>query len=70
MNLILEYINLVIGVYEPRGHKYIEYLSVDVVPTIVYNVGDVKLGVEQILDDEEYGALIKCTVLETPKPIT
>lgn len=58
------------GVYEPRGHKYIEYLSVDVVPTIVYNVGDVKLGVEQILDDEECRALIRYTVLETPKPIT
>ncbi len=57
------------GVYEPKGHKYIEYLSIDVLPTIVYNIGGVKLAVEQILDDEDYRVLIKYTVIETPKPI-
>lgn len=57
------------GIYEPKGHKYIENLYVDILPTIVYDIGGVKLGIEQVLDDDGFRVLIKYTVMETPKPI-
>ncbi len=58
------------GVYEPKGHKYIEALETDALPRVIYDIGGVKLAVEQVLDDEDFRVLLKYTVLDTPKPIT
>ena len=57
------------GIYEPKGHKYIEELTTTSIPSIIYDVGGVKFSAQQVLDDEDSRVLIKYTVLETPKPI-
>ncbi|HON18393.1 MAG TPA: glycogen debranching enzyme N-terminal domain-containing protein [Salinivirgaceae bacterium] len=55
------------GFYEPKGHKYIEELSTDVLPTLSYNIGGIKIDVDQVLDHEDFRVLIKYTVTEIPR---
>ena len=57
------------GIYEPKGHKYIEELTIDTIPCIVYDVGGVRISMQQVLDDEENRILIKYTILDTPKSV-
>lgn len=50
-------------IYEPRGHKYIEELTLKTTPEIIYRVGGVVLKMERILCEDDR-ILIKYTLLE------
>lgn len=58
------------GTYNPKGHKYIEELTTDVLPQTIYDIGGVKLSQEQVVDDNGQRVLIKYTVVETDKSVT
>ncbi len=58
------------GYFEPKGHKYIDELTTDTLPKLLYNVGGVKIIVEQVLDDEDFRVLSKYTIIESPKTLT
>ncbi len=51
------------GIYEPKGHKYVRDLEMDVVPKLIYRVGGVVLQVERILSEDDR-IMIKYTLLE------
>ncbi len=51
------------GIFEPKGHKYLDKLEVDRVPRITYRVGGVTLQMEYILGDDDR-ILMKYTLLE------
>jgi len=57
------------GVYEPKGHKYIQDFDAEDIPKLTYNVGDVVLTKEKILDDEFDRILIKYKVEDSSSPI-
>ncbi len=48
--------------YEPRGHKYISNFEVNIIPKTTYRVGEVTLGRERLLADNEQQLLVKYTI--------
>ncbi|MBN1108161.1 MAG: glycogen debranching enzyme family protein [Bacteroidales bacterium] len=50
--------------YSPKGHKYIEDFSTEVIPSRVFRVGNVLLQVERLLVHDEEQLLVRYTVLE------
>ncbi len=57
------------GVYQPKGHKYIRDFDAEDIPELIYNVGDVEIKKEKILDNEHDRILIRYEVLKTSSPI-
>ncbi len=55
--------------YEPKGHKYIQDLVIDVIPKLIYRIGNLVLQVERILTEDDR-ILIKHTVLEANSKLT
>jgi predicted glycogen debranching enzyme len=50
--------------FSPKGHKYIEDFSAEVIPIRVYRVGNVLLQMERILAHYEEQILVRYTILE------
>jgi predicted glycogen debranching enzyme len=57
------------GVYEPRGHKYLNDNQMDRVPKYTYKVGEVTLTMERLLVEKEEQLLIRYTVEDAPAGI-
>lgn len=58
------------GVYEPKGHKYIENVEFDQIPVITYRVGNVRLVMERLLVERKQQVLIRYTLTEAQSPVT
>lgn len=54
--------------YSPKGHKYIEDFSADVIPIITFRVGGVILTKEFMFAIEEESILIKYTLVQAESP--
>ena len=54
--------------YEPKGHKYIREMQVELVPKTIFQVGGVVLQREQLLVENEQQVLIRYTLLEAHSP--
>ncbi|PLX25724.1 MAG: hypothetical protein C0599_00270 [Salinivirgaceae bacterium] len=57
------------GVYQPKGHKYVQDFDAEDIPLLTYNVGDVVIRKEKILDNEHDRILIRYEVVDTSSPI-
>jgi predicted glycogen debranching enzyme len=55
--------------YSPKGHKYIEELEMDGIPSRIYRVGGVKLKHERLLVHYEEQYLARFTILEASEPM-
>jgi predicted glycogen debranching enzyme len=55
--------------FSPKGHKYIEEFDTEVIPSMTYRVGGVKLKQERILVHYEEQFLIRYTILEAQEPM-
>jgi predicted glycogen debranching enzyme len=55
--------------FSPKGHKYIEEFDTDVIPSMTYRVGGVKLKQERILVHYEEQFLVRFTILEAHEPM-
>ena len=55
--------------YSPKGHKYIEELEMETIPSRIYRVGGVKLRHERLLVHYEEQYLARFTILEASEPI-
>ena len=55
--------------YSPKGHKYIEELEIDGIPSRIYRVGGVKLKHERLLVHYEEQFLSRYTILEASEPM-
>lgn len=53
------------GVYEPRGHKYLEHFRLSDTPTFVYRVGGVLLQKEFLFAQNQDHFLVRYTLLES-----
>ncbi|MDR1181425.1 MAG: amylo-alpha-1,6-glucosidase [Bacteroidales bacterium] len=51
------------GVYEPKGHKYMDEINVNAIPVFTYRVGGVTLEMQRILTEDDR-ILIKYTLLD------
>lgn len=50
--------------FSPKGHKYIEDFSAEVIPMRIYRVGNVLLKMERILAHYEEQVMVRYTILE------
>lgn len=57
------------GVFQPKGHKYIQRFEMDNVPTLVYRVGSAILSRASILLDKEETIIVKFTLCDSPVPV-
>jgi predicted glycogen debranching enzyme len=57
-----------VGIYEPRGHKYITDFEYEPTPTLIYSVGGVKLKKELLFVHNEEQFLIRYTLLDAHSP--
>lgn len=57
------------GVYQPKGHKYVQDFDAEDIPLLTYNVGDVIMRKEKILDNDHDRILIRYEVVDTSSPI-
>jgi predicted glycogen debranching enzyme len=55
--------------YSPKGHKYIEELEMEGIPSRMYRVGGVKLKHERLLVHYEEQYLARFTILEASEPM-
>ena len=55
--------------YSPKGHKYIEELEMETIPSRIYRVGGVKLRHERLLVHYEEQYLARFTILEASEPM-
>ena len=55
--------------FSPKGHKYIEDFDTEIIPSMTYRVGGVKLKQERILVHYEEQFLIRYTILEANEPM-
>jgi predicted glycogen debranching enzyme len=55
--------------FSPKGHKYIEEFDTEVIPSMTYRVGGMKLKQERILVHHEEQFLIRYTILEAHEPM-
>ncbi len=56
--------------YSPKGHKYLKDFNTELIPSLSYAVGTVKLKQERILSDNSDQIMIRYTVEEAHKPVT
>lgn len=57
------------GVYEPRGHKYLEEFRLSDTPTVVYRVGGITLQKELLFAQNQEHFLVRYTLLESEKGV-
>ena len=55
--------------YSPKGHKYIDELEMETIPSRIYRVGGVKLKHERLLVHYEEQYLARFTILEASEPM-
>jgi predicted glycogen debranching enzyme len=55
--------------YSPKGHKYIEELEMEAIPSRIYRVGGVRLKHERLLVHYEEQYLARLTILEASEPM-
>lgn len=55
--------------FSPKGHKYLEEFTTEVIPERVYRVGNVLLKMERLLVHYEEQFLVRYTVLQAPEPM-
>jgi predicted glycogen debranching enzyme len=55
--------------YSPKGHKYIEELEMETIPSRIYRVGGVKLKQQRLLVHYEEQYLARFTILEASEPM-
>lgn len=55
--------------FSPKGHKYIEELEMETIPSRIYRVGNVRLKHERLLVHYEEQYLARFTILESPEPM-
>ena len=55
--------------YSPKGHKYIEELEMESIPSRIYRVGGVRLRHERLLVHYEEQYLARITILEASEPM-
>ena len=55
--------------FNPRGHKYIEELETEIIPTRTYRVGNVLLKMERLFVHDEEQLLIRYTILDATEPM-
>jgi predicted glycogen debranching enzyme len=55
--------------YSPKGHKYIEELEMETIPSRIYRVGGVRLRHERLLVHYEEQYLARLTILEASEPM-
>jgi len=55
--------------YSPKGHKYIEELEMETIPSRIYRVGGVRLKHERLLVHYEEQYLARLTILEASEPM-
>jgi predicted glycogen debranching enzyme len=58
------------GVYEPKGHKYIQNIQFSHIPVITYRIGGVILSMERMLSDRKRQVLIRYHLEEAPGKTT
>jgi predicted glycogen debranching enzyme len=58
------------NIFQPTGHKYIEDFQADVLPKLLYRIGDVRIMQERLLVENEQQILIRFTVVESDSPLT
>lgn len=57
------------GIYEPKGHKYINDIVIDRIPKVTFRVGGVVLTRERILVEKEEQFLIRYKLEEAAEPV-
>ena len=55
--------------FSPKGHKYIEELEMETIPSRIYRVGEVIFKHERLLVHYEEQYLARFTILEAPEPL-
>jgi predicted glycogen debranching enzyme len=55
--------------FSPKGHKYIEELEIETIPSRIYRVGGVKFKHERLLVHYEEQYLARFTILEASEPM-
>jgi predicted glycogen debranching enzyme len=55
--------------FSPKGHKYIEALEMETIPSRIYRVGSVKLKQERLLVHYEEQYMLRFTILEASEPM-
>ena len=55
--------------FNPKGHKYIEDLCTETIPSKIYRVGGVLLKVERLLVHFEEQLLVRYTILQASEPM-
>ncbi len=56
--------------FSPKGHKYLKDFSTELIPSMSYEVGTVKLRQERILSDKSDQFMIRFTIEEAQEPVT
>ncbi len=56
--------------FSPKGHKYLKDFTAELIPSMSYEVGTVKLRQERVLSDKSDQLMIRYTVEEAQKPVT
>ncbi|MEA1886798.1 MAG: amylo-alpha-1,6-glucosidase [Bacteroidota bacterium] len=56
--------------FSPKGHKYLKDYVTELIPSMSYEVGTVKLRQERILSDKSDQLMIRYTIEEAQEPIT
>jgi predicted glycogen debranching enzyme len=54
------------GIYEPKGHKYIQNIEFSQIPVITYRIGGIILTMERVLSDRKRQILIRYHLEEAP----
>jgi len=56
--------------FNPRGHKYLKDFTTELIPSLSYEVGTVKLRQERLLSDKSDQLMIRFTIEEAQQPVT
>jgi len=56
--------------FSPKGHKYLKDFTTELIPSMSYEVGTVKLRQERLLSDNSDQLMIRYTVEEAQEPVT
>ena len=56
--------------FNPKGHKYLKDFNTELIPSLSYEVGTVKLRQERILSDKSDQLMIRYTIEEAQEPVT
>lgn len=56
--------------FSPKGHKYLKDFTTELIPSMSYEVGTVKLRQERILSDKSDQIMIRFTIEEAQEPVT